>query len=337
MNVLITGAAGYIASHCITDLIKNNLNIIGVDNFYNSSPKALDKITEVTRREIQFYEGDLRDIHLLDKIFKENKIDAVIHFGGLKSNTESISKPDEYYDVNINSTKNILKCMEKYNTKYIIFSGSATVYGDTDKCPIVEEDVIPPRILSPYGMTKYQNELILKEFVDTHPGYKAIVLRYFNPVGAHPSGILGECVKDNVPNCLFPYVCDVALGKLPYLKVFGNKYPTVDGTGVRDYIHVMDLASGHLAALSYIQTMKQSFDVFNLGTGKGTSVLELIHAFERVNGIKIPYQIVDNRPGDMPISYACADKANKILNWKAKYTIDDCVRDAWNFIRRLYH
>ena len=223
--------------------------------------------------------------------------------------------------------------MEKYGCHYIIFSGSATVYGDSDKVPIVEEDVDPKRILSPYGMTKYENEVILKEYSGIHREIHAISLRYFNPVGAHPTGILGEDNRQKIPNCLFPYLLKVAKNELPYLNVFGDKYETRDGTGIRDYIHIMDLADGHIAALNYIPEMKDNFDVFNLGTGMGSTVLELVHAFEKENGIKIPYKIVGNRPGDMPISYANVDKANKILKWKAKYTINDCVRDAWNFAK----
>lgn len=328
--ILVTGATGYIASHTIIDLFEQGYSVIGADNFCNSKKEVLDRIKQVSGKSIKFYEGDLRDYNFLETIFKDNKIETIIHFGGLKSNAESIENPALYYDVNLNSTRNLLKLMNKYGVKNIIFSGSATVYGSSDIVPVNETTSEVGNVLSPYGFTKYLNELIICDYCRQH-NLKGITLRYFNPVGAHPSGLLGEDSGQSIPNNLFPYLTKVALGQLPYLRVYGDCYDTVDGTGLRDYIHVMDLASGHVAALKYIDNMSGYYDVFNLGTGRGTTVLELVHAFEQENGIKIPYKIVDVRPGDMAKSFADVSKANKILNWKAKYSINDCVRDAWNF------
>lgn len=329
-TILVTGVTGYIGSHTAVELLNSGYKVIGIDNLCNSKIESLNRVHLITGKTVTFYEGDVRDSSLLESIFANHKIDGIIHFAGLKSNAESIENPDLYYDVNLNSTRNLLVCMRKYGCKYIIFSGSATVYGSNPNVPLKENEARPDLILSPYGKTKYLNEVLLKEETYNNELF-AISLRYFNPVGAHPSGLLGEDNGQQIPNCLFPYLLKVALKQLPYLKVFGNDYKTKDGTGVRDYIHVVDLAKGHIAALKYIEKMSNKFDVFNLGTGKGSTVLELINAFVEENKIPIPYRIEGRRAGDMPISFACVEKANNVLNWHTQFTIRDCVRDAWNF------
>lgn len=327
-TVLVTGGMGYIGSHTVVELINSGYNAIIVDNLSNSSIKVLERIKKITGKTPLFYELDCCDYNEYEKVFKEHNIDFVIHFAGLKAVGESVSKPLEYYRNNINSTLNTLYLMKEYDVKNIIFSSSATVYGVPKRLPFYETDKIGTAT-NPYGQTKIINERILKDFCKANPGYKAILLRYFNPIGAHQSGLIGEDPLD-IPNNLMPYITQVAVGKLSSLKVYGNDYSTVDGTGVRDYIHVVDLAIGHVASIKKFDD-DFTYAAYNLGTGRGTSVLELVHAFEEANDIKIPYVIVERRPGDIDASYANCDKAFDELGWRAKYTIKDCCKDSWNW------
>jgi UDP-glucose 4-epimerase len=310
MAILVTGGTGFIGSHTVVELLNAGYEVVVVDNLCNSKKGVIDRIEKLTGKRPAFYEADVADMKAMSDIFDKVKIDCVIHFAGLKSNAESIEKPGLYFTNNLESTYTLLKQMEKHHVSNIVFSSSATVYGLTERVPIYETDPIGD-VLSPYGMTKYLNELLLKNYAEQHKGFHVVALRYFNPIGAHPSGLIGEDPKDKYPNCLMPYLTRVALGELPFLKVFGNDYPTEDGTGLRDYIHVVDLALGHIAALKYLQQTPKGFEVFNLGTGKGTTVLQLIAAFEKESGVKVPYQIVGRRPGDVARSFACVDKAEK--------------------------
>jgi UDP-glucose 4-epimerase len=330
MKILVTGGTGFIGSHTIVELIKAGHKVVVLDNLANSKKQVLPRIQKICGVLPDFYYGSISDQLFLDSVFEKEHIDCVIHFAALKSNADSIKNPGLYFENNLYSTLKLLKAMETNQVKKIIFSSSATVYGLTKIVPIHETDLIGD-VISPYGMTKYLNELLLADYARQHKDFKAIALRYFNPIGAHPSGVIGEDPVDDTPNCLMPYITRVALGKIPFLNVFGNDYDTVDGTGLRDYIHVVDLALGHIAAIDYLNEMKNGFDVFNLGTGEGTTVLELIHAFEETNHVRIPYKIVGRRPGDVAKSFACVEKANNILGWHAKYTIIDCVRDSWNW------
>ena len=330
MSVLVTGGTGFIGSHTVVELLNNGEDVVIVDNLCNSREEVLERINAITGKTPKFYKGDLLDVDLVEKIFSENNIDSVIHFAGLKSGAESILEPGKYLNTNIISTFNLLKAMEKYGVYKLVFSSSATVYGTPEEVPDYETDLVG-KVCSPYGLSKYLIELLLKDFAAQRKDFKFIALRYFNPVGAHPSGLIGEDDGQSIPNNLVPYITKVLLGQLPYLKVFGNSYDTADGTGLRDYIHVVDLAKGHLAALNYLSNNDVKFDVFNLGTGKGTTVLQLVAAFEKVSGKKIPYQITDIRPGDVPLSFASVEKANTILGWKAEYTYEDCARDSWNW------
>lgn len=330
MKILVTGGTGFIGSHTVVELIKAGNSVVILDNLANSKKGVLDRIKQLCNVSPSFYCGDICDEKFLNFVFDKEKIDCVIHFAALKSNAESIAKPGLYFNNNLYSSLKLLKAMEAHGVHQIVFSSSATVYGLTEIVPIHETDLIG-NVISPYGMTKYLNELLLMDYARQHVGFKAIALRYFNPIGAHPSGIIGEDPVDDTPNCLMPYLTRVALKKLPYLNVFGNDYDTSDGTGLRDYIHVVDLALGHVAAVNYLSKMKNSFDVFNLGTGKGTTVLELIRVFEEVNQIRIPYKVVGRRPGDVAKSFADVSKANKILGWKSRFTVEDCVRDSWNW------
>lgn len=330
MKILVTGGTGFIGSHTVVELLNKNHEVVVVDNLINSKIGVVDRIKKITNKDFVFYNADICDFSAMDEIFKKEHFDCVIHFAALKSGADSIKNPGLYYHNNIDGTFVIVSLMEKYNVSKMIFSSSATVYGNSKNVPILETEEIGS-VISPYGMTKYLIELYLKNKSEESKQFKVVAFRYFNPIGAHPSGLLGEDSPDKTPNNLMLYLLKVAKGELPYLRIFGNDYNTKDGSGIRDYIHVVDLSLGHVAALDYFDDMKNNFDVFNLGTGHGYTVYELVHSFERVNNIKIPCQVTGRRPGDVEISFASVNKANKLLKWKAKYSIDDCVRDAWNF------
>lgn len=327
MAILITGGAGFIGSHTAVELLDNNHEIIIIDNFDNSNPKTIERIRRISNRNFAVYEADLLDYKALERIFSENKIEVVIHFAGLKSVSESILKPLNYYSNNLISTINLCNIMNKYGVKKMVFSSSATVYGYSNKMPITEESEVSAN--NPYGRTKLMVEEILRDLSKSDSEWNIILLRYFNPIGAHPSGLIGEDPK-GIPNNLMPYITQVAIGKRSELKIFGNNYPTDDGTGIRDYIHVVDLAKGHLAAINKIMNMS-GLEVYNLGTGKGYSVLEVIKSFESVTGKQIQYKIVGERQGDVPVCYADVTKANNELGWKAEKGLDDMCYDAWNW------
>jgi len=325
MNILVTGGAGYIGSHTCVELLNNNHSVIIADNLCNSKMETINKIKQITNKDFLFFQVDVTDRQAVESIFSSYQIDGVIHFAGLKAVGESVAKPLEYYYNNILSTIILAKACIKYNVNRFVFSSSATVYGE-NKVPFVETmDLLPTT--NPYGETKAISERILMDVAKFNPNFSVSLLRYFNPVGAHESGLIGES-PSGIPNNLMPYVAQVAKGKLEKLRVFGNDYNTVDGTGVRDYVHVMDLAEGHVAA---IERLTEGVHIYNLGTGQGTSVLQLIHAFEEVNNIKIPYEIVGRRPGDIASCYADASKAERELGWKAKRGIREMCRDAWRF------
>lgn len=325
MVILVTGGAGYIGSHTCIALLEAGYTVIVADNLCNSKVESLNKVMQHTNKDITFYQIDVTNKKAVDIIFSNYKIDGVIHFAGLKAVSESVKKPLEYYYNNILSTLVLAKACQKYGVNKFVFSSSATVYGD-NKVPFVETmDLLPTT--NPYGETKAMSERILTDFGKANPNFSVSLLRYFNPVGAHESGLIGEA-PNGIPNNLMPYITQVAKGKLERLRIFGNDYPTVDGTGVRDYIHVMDLAEGHVAALEHLT---QGVHIYNLGTGKGTSVLELVKAFEDANGFSIPYEIVDRRPGDIAECYADVSKAKRELGWEAKRDIVTMCRDAWRF------
>jgi len=327
MAILITGGAGYIGSHTCVELLNAGYEIVVVDSFSNSKPESLKRVSEITGKDFKFYNVDLLDRTDLEKVFLENKIDAVIHFAGLKAVGESVKTPLRYYYNNITGTLNLCKVMQNYGVKKMVFSSSATVYGMPKRMPISED--FPLQATNPYGRTKLMIEKILRDLYVSDNSWSIALLRYFNPIGAHPSGRIGED-PNGVPNNLMPYITQVAIGKLKELKVFGNDYPTVDGTGVRDYIHVVDLAIGHLMALEKVME-NTGVDAYNLGTGKGYSVLEIVSAFEKVTGIKIPYKIVDRRPGDVAICYADPTKAKKELGWVAERGIEEMCADSWRW------
>ncbi len=325
MKILLTGGAGYIASHTCIELVKANHEPIIVDNFYNSQKEAIVRVEKIVGKKIPYYEADVCDKEAMRAIFEEHKIDAIIHFAGYKAVGESVAKPLAYYRNNIDSTLTICELMKEYNVTKIVFSSSATVYGLAEKVPLTED--MPTGCTNPYGWTKYMIEQILTDFAAANKEMSVVLLRYFNPVGAHESGMIGEDPV-GIPNNLMPYICQVAVGKLKQLAVFGDDYPTPDGTGVRDYIHVVDLASGHVAACEY---ENKGTEIINLGTGIGYSVLDMVKAFEKANSIKIPYKIAPRRPGDIATCYADASKAKKLLNWEAKYDLTTMCRDAWNW------
>ena len=333
-KILVTGGMGYIGSHTVIQLIEAGYEPIIVDNLCNSKPEVLNRIEKIIGKRPQFFEIDVRNEEKLDEIFSNNDIYAVIHFAGLKSVGESVQKPDLYFDNNIGSTNVLLKVMAKHNCKNIVFSSSATVYGNPERVPIFEEDKVGPTT-NPYGETKLRIEFLLKDLAKEDKEWNIVLLRYFNPIGAHKSGLIGEDPQ-GIPNNLMPYITQVAVGKLAQLRVFGNDYDTPDGTGIRDYIHVDDLAHGHILALKKIEE-KPGLLIYNLGTGKGTSVLELVHAFEEANNIKINYQIVERRPGDIAECYANADKAYKEMGFKCTRTIVDACRDSWNWQKNNPH
>lgn len=327
MSVLVTGGAGYIGSHTCVKLLEAGYDVVVLDNLSNSSPKAIGRVEEITGKKIRFYECDILDKAGMRTIFEENTIDSVIHFAGLKAVGESVAVPLKYYKNNIAGTVYLLEVMQEFGVKKIVFSSSATVYGMTDKMPLTED--LPTSANSPYGQTKLMIEQILQDLAVSDKDWAISLLRYFNPVGAHESGRIGENPK-GIPNNLMPYITQVALGKLPQLSIFGNDYPTKDGTGVRDYIHVVDLADGHLKALDKLNTTKGVL-IHNLGTGVGYSVLDLVKAFEEANGVTIPYKFAPRRPGDVTVCYADPTKAKTELGWEAKKSIVDMCRDAWNW------
>ncbi|KAJ8768499.1 hypothetical protein K2173_022592 [Erythroxylum novogranatense] len=330
-TILVTGGAGYIGSHTVLQLLSGGYSVVVVDNLDNASEVALKRVKELAGKHgksLSFYKVDLRDKPALEKIFFGSKFDAVIHFAGLKAVGESVEKPLLYYDNNLIGTITLLEVMSAHGCKKLVFSSSATVYGWPEEVPCTEES--PICAMNPYGRTKLFIEEICRDIHRSDPEWKIILLRYFNPVGAHPSGHIGEDPR-GIPNNLMPYVQQVAVGRRPHLTVFGNDYSTKDGTGVRDYIHIVDLADGHAAALHKLTAPKIGCEVYNLGTGKGTSVLEMVSAFEKTSGKKIPLQIAGRRPGDATIVYASTAKAERELNWKAKYGIEEMCRDQWNW------
>ncbi|MBQ9812174.1 MAG: UDP-glucose 4-epimerase GalE [Thermoguttaceae bacterium] len=329
MAVLLTGGAGYIGSHTALEFLEAGVDVVVVDNFYNSSPEAIKRVEKLTGKSVKLYEADVCDKEATRKIFEENKIDAVVHFAGYKAVGESVAKPLEYYRNNLNSALVVCELMREFGVSKIVFSSSATVYGKSKNVPFEESDE-GLGCTNPYGWTKFMIEQILTDFAKSDASLSVTLLRYFNPVGAHPSGEIGEDPA-GIPNNLAPYVCQVAVGKREKLNVFGNDYDTPDGTGVRDYIHVVDLARGHVQA--YLKA-EPGVQIFNLGTGVGYSVLDLVRAFERVNGVKIPYEIVDRRPGDVDKCYANVDRASRVLGWKAVYGLDEMCRDAYNWQRK---
>ena len=328
MKVLVTGGAGYIGSHTCVELIEAGHEPIVIDNLCNSNPESLRRVQQITGKEVPFYKGDVRDEYLLYSIFTNHKIDCVIHFAGLKAVGESVAKPLEYYDNNLCSTMTLCRVMNRCNVKKLVFSSSATVYSGDNEMPLRETSKTG-NCTNPYGWTKYMGEQILRDIARADPEWSVVLLRYFNPVGAHASGLIGEH-PNGVPNNLMPYISQTAIGKRHHLNVFGNDYPTHDGTGVRDYIHVVDLAKGHVAAISHLMTSSGE-SVFNLGTGTGYSVLDMVKAFESANGIPVPYEIAPRRPGDLATCYADPAKSKTVLGWEATHDQNDMCRDTWNW------
>ncbi len=329
MAILVTGGAGFIGSHTCVALTQAGYEVIIVDNYYNSSPKSLARINELCGKALKFYECDIRDKAGMDKIFKENKIEAVIHFAGLKAVGESCRKPIEYYDNNIGGTLVLCDVMRENGCKNIVFSSSATVYGMHNVSPL-KETMQTGGTTNPYGTTKYMIEIILEDIYKSDNEWNVTLLRYFNPIGAHKSGRIGEN-PNGIPNNLMPYITQVAIGKLPELSVFGDDYDTPDGTGVRDYIHVVDLAEGHVKALDNILEGNKGVQVFNLGTGHGYSVLDIVKAFEKASGKQIPYKIVERRPGDIATCYSDPSKAKEVLGWEAKRGLAEMCEDSWRW------
>ena len=332
MSVLLTGGTGFIGSHTAVELIEAGYGVVIADDLSNSEKSVVDRIEEITGVRPTFYQIDVTDRAALQKVFEEQDIDTVIHFAGFKAVGESVEKPLEYYRNNLDTTLTLLETMRSNGCKKIIFSSSATVYSLSDDVPLTEESG-PLGCTNPYGWTKYMIEQILRDVAKADPEMSVVLLRYFNPIGAHESGLIGE-KPAGIPNNLMPYITQVAQGIREKLSVFGDEYDTPDGTGVRDYIHVVDLAKGHLAALKYADGHK-GCEVFNLGTGHGYSVLDLVKTFEKVNGVKIPYVITDRRPGDIALCYADTAKAEKVLGWKAEKDIEDMCRDSWNWQQHL--
>lgn len=326
-KVLLTGGAGYIGSHTIIELINAGYQVVVIDNLVNSSAESLRRVQEITSQEVTFYQADARNEQVLDEIFQTHHIDAVIHFAGLKAVGESVMKPLEYYDNNLSSTLSLLKSMKRHAVKKLVFSSSATVYGTPSELPLKETSRVGDGITNPYGQSKFMIEQIIKDFALAHTDFSMTILRYFNPIGAHESGKIGED-PNGIPNNLLPYVAQVAVGKLDKVGVFGNDYDTPDGTGVRDYIHVVDLARGHVAALNNSQT---GVNIYNLGTGRGVSVLEVINAFSLACGHNIPYDIKPRRSGDIAACYADSSKAEKELGWKAEFDIKKACEDTWRW------
>ena len=326
-TILVTGGAGYIGSHTLIELINNNFDVVVVDNLVNSSRESLRRVEQITGHEIPFIEADVRDQSALDDIFTTYDIDSVIHFAGLKAVGESVAKPLEYYDNNLVSTLALLEAMREHSVKQLVFSSSATVYGSPSELPLRETSTVGVGLTNPYGKTKYMIEQIIQDYCAADPAFEATILRYFNPIGAHQSGQIGED-PNGIPNNLLPYVAQVAVGKLQSVGVFGDDYDTPDGTGVRDYIHVVDLARGHVAAL---QHMKAGANVYNLGTGSGTSVLEIIKAFSKACERDLPYEIKPRRAGDIAACYADCSKAERELGWRAELSIEQACADSWRW------
>jgi UDP-glucose 4-epimerase len=331
LGVLVTGGAGYIGNHACVELLNAGHDVVILDNLCNSSEKSLAAVQRITNRAVTFVRGDLRDADVLNALFERHAIDAVLHFGGLKSVAESVAKPMLYFDNNVNGTLRLLSAMAEHDVKTLIFSSSATVYGDPERVPATED--LPTRATNAYGRSKLMIEEMLRDLYRADPTWRISMLRYFNPVGAHPSGELGEDPR-GIPNNLLPYIAQVAVGRLPYLRIFGNDYPTPDGTGVRDYIHVVDLARGHMAALNFLASGRPQLAVHNLGTGRGYSVLETLHAFERAAGKSVPFRFVERRPGDIAACYADPRRAQHELGWVAEFGLDEICRDAWRWQSR---
>jgi UDP-glucose 4-epimerase len=328
MKIAVTGGAGYIGSHTIIELDKAGHSVVVVDNLVNSCEESLRRVAKIIGKEVPFVKADVRDAAVMEQLFKQHKFDACIHFAGLKAVGESVEKPLEYYENNMDATFVLLNAMRKANVKNIIFSSSATVYGNPAEIPITE-NCPKGQITNPYGQTKSMLEQVLMDLQKSDPEWNVVLLRYFNPIGAHPSGLIGED-PNGIPNNLVPYISQTAVGLRKELGVFGNDYDTPDGTGVRDYIHVCDLAAGHVCALQAIER-KCGLAIYNLGTGHGYSVLDVVKAFERVNGVKVPYSIKPRRAGDIATCYCNPEKAYKELGWKAQFGIDEMCRDAWNW------
>lgn len=330
MKVLVTGGCGYIGSHTCVELLNENYEVVIIDNLSNSKEEVIEKIKEITNKDVKFYKGDVQNKSLLEKIFKEEEIDAVIHFAGLKAVGESVLKPILYYSNNLESTLTLLEVMQSFNCKKIVFSSSATVYGNPASLPIKE--TFPLSTTNPYGSTKLFIENILRDLYVSDNSWSIAILRYFNPIGAHSSGLIGED-PNGIPNNLMPYIVKVATKELESLSIFGNDYDTLDGTGVRDYIHVVDLAKGHLKAIEKIVSTNIC-DEYNLGTGTGYSVLEMVETFKKVNNVDVPYKIVERRDGDIAACYADSTKAKKELNWTAEKTLEDMVKSAYNYVKK---
>ena len=328
MAILVTGGTGYIGSHTVVDLLNHNYDVVILDNYSNSKPEVLNRIKKITGKEARFYFADIQDYEGMKKVFEKENITDIIHFAGLKSVAESVAKPDLYFANNVGGTKILLKLMDEFKVNNLVFSSSATVYGVPDHVPLKESDKVGG-CTNPYGQTKLDIEYLLKDYAKEHKDANIAILRYFNPIGAHSSGLIGED-PNGIPNNLMPYITQVAVGKRPHLNVYGNDYKTIDCTGVRDYIHVVDLARGHLCALKKLEE-NPGLVIYNLGTGRGTSVLELVHAFEKANGIKVPYIICDRRPGDVDENYADATKAYEEMNFKTELNIEDACRDSWKW------
>lgn len=328
MAILVTGGSGFIGSHTVVELLETGRDVVVIDNLSNSSLTALKRVEEITGKPVVFYQADIRDREALEKVFAKEKIECCIHFAGLKAVGESVEKPWEYYDNNITGTLTLIDVMKKHKVKNIIFSSSSTVYGDPDSVPVTEESPLK-KCTNPYGSTKFMLEQILTDIQTADPEWNVVLLRYFNPIGAHKSGRIGED-PNGIPNNLMPYITQVAVGKRERLGVFGDDYDTPDGTGVRDYIHVVDLAKGHVKALKKIEE-KAGLCIYNLGTGQGYSVLDVVKNFEEASGVKIPYEILPRRAGDIAANYADASKAQRELGWKAEYTLKDMCADSWNW------
>jgi len=329
MTILVTGGAGYIGSHTCVELLQKGYDVVIADNFFNSRMDVPERIAKITGKMPKVFELDVADGHALEMVFAEKRIDAVIHFAGLKAVGESCRIPLRYYRNNLDTTLTLLETMERHGCKKLVFSSSATVYGPKNECPYTED--MPTSATNPYGWTKVMIEQILRDYCAENPDFSAVLLRYFNPIGAHESGLLGDD-PNGIPNNLMPYVARVAAGQLPKLTIFGDDYPTRDGTCLRDYLHVVDLAKGHISALAYAETHTGA-EAFNLGTGDGVSVLELVHAFQNVNGVPVPYAIGGRRDGDLAEVYANPTRAHDELHWTAEKSVDDMCRDSWHFIQ----